>query len=628
MNSDQIVPSGATISTPLPDTLGLAGRAGLALNALGGCIDPKMLTMYGSVHYFDGAPHLSHWASADTLLDPKFLESFTLMRVASGSRQHEDLEARYRAAVLGRVDNGLYWDRYSTDRPWRNSYAPAHYGQGKDEDFCTLPGTGRLLRTLIIWRELFASDQWDGMIQSLMNGMRRILVCKDDYGYYPEHGGWGEPCAYPRSGWLNTDEAQGETDGGEGSVTCMQSHQLYAAAKWYALTGNETARDLADRLARYVMLPRFWGGTPDPDIEKARAKKIANAALRLSDPAYRDGVQNGHWYSHFHARAITLRGLLEYARAVGDLRVMEFVRRSYEFTQTQGIARIGWVNCWPASSNGVEGCALGDLVGLGVRLSDMGLGDFWDDVDAVVRNQLVEQQLTDGDRLRAISRQAPHTAQASDHAPGEVCMADVIERSLGSWAGAGMPNAIVRPWVMHCCTSNASQGLYYAWEASLRETGQTAEVNLLINRAGKLLDIESHLPHEGKVVLRNRSARKAYVRLPYWVARATVRVSVGGKPTTSEFVGNRLALADMPPGKDVEIAFAVPESSHCYRINYGSRAEAQFGCEFRGSTMVRVSPDDQDPCNYPLYRREYMRSPQATFVTSDVFHPRRVVLNW
>jgi hypothetical protein len=38
---------------------------------------------------------------------------------------------------------------------------------------------------------------------------------------------------------------------------------------------------------------------------------------------------------------------------------------------------------------------VGDMVGLGIRLSDAGLGDYWDDVDAVVRNQLVEQQLTD-----------------------------------------------------------------------------------------------------------------------------------------------------------------------------------------------------------------------------------------
>jgi hypothetical protein len=32
---------------------------------------------------------------------------------------------------------------------------------------------------------------------------------------------------------------------------------------------------------------------------------------------------------------------------LGDERVLEFVRRAYEFSLTQGIARLGWINCWP-----------------------------------------------------------------------------------------------------------------------------------------------------------------------------------------------------------------------------------------------------------------------------------------
>jgi hypothetical protein len=34
---------------------------------------------------------------------------------------------------------------------------------------------------------------------------------------------------------------------------------------------------------------------------------------------------------------------------------------------------------------------LGDLVGVYIRLSDAGAGDYWDDVDHIVRNHLVEQ---------------------------------------------------------------------------------------------------------------------------------------------------------------------------------------------------------------------------------------------
>ena len=118
------------------------------------------------------------------------------------------------------------------------------------------------------------------------------------------------------------------------------------------------------------MKPKFWGGVPDPDRRHADAKGLgAHIAAQLPDPAYTAGAEMGHWYSHFHARATVLRGLLEYARTVHDERILEFVKRSYEFTLTQGIARTGWINCYPAAFNLIEGCAVGDLTALGIRLT-------------------------------------------------------------------------------------------------------------------------------------------------------------------------------------------------------------------------------------------------------------------
>jgi hypothetical protein len=263
--------AGDRYEATVPDTLDLADHARFAINGLGGNIDPGLVTMYGLIFFCSPRPHLSHWASAETLCDPKFGESFPLMRLMCGSNQYVELEAQYREAMIGRIQDGLYWDLYTPARPWRNNYAPAFYGNGKDEDFATLPGTGRMIRALLVWRELGdTTTETEGMIASLVRGLRRIAVCKDDYCYYPEHGGWGEPCSYPRSGWLNTDEAADETEGGEGAVTCMHAHQIYGAAHWYAESGDPVALDLAARLSRYCMLPRFWGGVPEPEGSRDR----------------------------------------------------------------------------------------------------------------------------------------------------------------------------------------------------------------------------------------------------------------------------------------------------------------------------------------------------------------------
>ena len=43
----------------------------------------------------------------------------------------------------------------------------------------------------------------------------------------------------------------------------------------------------------------------------------------------------------------------------------------------------------------MEGCFLGDLVALTVRLSESGYGDYWEDADRLIRNHLIEAQVTD-----------------------------------------------------------------------------------------------------------------------------------------------------------------------------------------------------------------------------------------
>jgi hypothetical protein len=632
MNTHEL--SGKRYTATVPDTLDLADRARLAINGIGGSIDPSLMTMYGLIFFDTPTPHQSHWASAETLCDPKFGESLPLMRLMSGSEQYLDLEAQYRQAMRSRVQDGLYWDFYTPKRPWRNSYSEAFYGKGRDEDFATLPGAGRMLRALLVWRELGDDrPETEEAIRSLTAGLLRIAVKKDGYCYYPEKGGWGEPCSYPRSGWLNTDEAQGETEGGEGSVVCMHGHQIYGAAHWYAESGDPLALDLAARLTRYVMLPKFWGGVPDPSGE--RAGLMDHIGAHQPDPAFTAGWEQGHWYSHFHARAIALRGILEFARFAGDERAAEFVRRAYEYTLTQGIPRIGWINTYPAGINFMESCALGDLVGLGIRLTDAGLGDYWDDVDAVVRNQLVEQQLTRADLLEQVSQhyQEPLPHEKSPH-PGYLCYDEVIPRALGVYAGLGNPTSISRVWVMHCCTGNATQGLYAAWEGAVREAGDCATVNLFLNRAARLLDVDSYLPYEGKVVIHNKSARRLAVRIPAWVNRRELTATIhaapegAGEMRNQEWIGRYLVFDDLNRQGTITLTFPLEEQTFTYTANARSPQEQVYTCTFRGSTLVDISPRDPREAVYPLYQRDHLRQPVAPLKQAERYVADRSVSLW
>ena len=622
--------AGGRYQAIVPDTLDLAERAAVALNGLGGMIDPSLgHHMFFAVKYCSNPPYMSHFASSDYVGDPKFAQSLPMMRLMSGSQQHREIEAGHRAALLSRIEDGLYWDRRDPARPWRSpEYGERFYDKDKDEDICAVTAQGRMIRALLSWREL-GGDTWDGLIGEMASEMRRLAVVRDDYCYYPDKGGWGAPCTYPRSGWLNTDESQSETEGAEGSTVAHQGNQIYAAAQWYAISSDPGALDLCQRLTRYCMKPKFWGGVPDPDISHAEGLP-SHVTARLPDPPFTAGHEQGHWYSHFHARAMALRGILEYGRTVGDERALEFVRRAYEFTLTQGIPRIGWVNVVPGRGNLCEGCALADMVALGIRLTDAGLGDYWDDVGAVVRNHLDEQQFVRADLLEQIGRSAPDSdpPEGRPPFPGERLTENVIPRSLGAFGAMSLPSGIPEPYAAACCTGNGSQGLYYAWEGIVRERGDAAQVNLLLNRAARLLDIDSYLPYEGKVVLRNKAARRLSVRIPFWVNRRELRVQVTGTDRRQDWLGNSLVLDDVQPGDEVTLTFPIRETAASYTANAHSSAEQVHTCTFQGSTLVDIPPRDRSPTTYPMYQRDHLRSGEAPMRAVERFVPSKLIVAW
>jgi hypothetical protein len=267
---------------------------------------------------------------------------------------------------------------------------------------------------------------------------------------------------------------------------------------------------------------------------------------------------------------------------------------------------------------------------MGIRLSDAGLGDYWDDVDACVRNQLVEQQVTDAAQLEHIAAASTEPSWEEKAAPlaHKLNYDDTIARTLGVYFGAVRPNAAVKPWVMHCCTGNATQGLYYAWEGAVREDGDTAQVNLLVNRAAQLLDVHSHLPYEGRVDIRNKGARRIRVRIPAWVGRRDLRATVEGKPEDLDWIGNGLVFCRLAGREAITLRFPVKESTAAYTVAANTPREHQFACTFRANTCVDISPVDTSPTSYRLYQRAHLRAGQAPLQQAERFVAERTVSDW
>jgi DUF1680 family protein len=181
---------------------------------------------------------------------------------------------------------------------------------------------------------------------------------------------------------------------------------------------------------------------------------------------------------------------------------------------------------------------------------------------------------------------------------------------------------------MHCCTGNGTRGLYYAWEGTVREKGDAAQVNLLLNRAAKLLDVDSYLPFEGRVLLHNKAARRIAVRIPSWVDRRALRAGVGGREASLDWIGNYLEFAGLQPGETIALTFPIRETTAKYTVNAQTDQERVYTCVFRGDTLVEISPRDAAPTSYPLYQRDHFRKDKAPMKNIQRFVPYKMVVHW
>ena len=180
---------------------------------------------------------------------------------------------------------------------------------------------------------------------------------------------------------------------------------------------------------------------------------------------------------------------------------------------------------------------------------------------------------------------------------------DALERTLGSWAGWARPNDARPRSLMQCCAGNAGRSMYYVWDSIVTREGDEVRVNLHLNRASPWLDVESHLPYEGKVVLRVKDAPRAAVRLPEWTNRDRVTCRVNGVSRALAGDGNYIQVRDLRRGDEVVLEFPMREQTLFREI-----AGVPYRLTIRGNTVVDIDPQGKI---YPLYQRGHYQRDRA-----------------
>jgi hypothetical protein len=585
LQREMIAPSGEYYEVTVPDTLDLAERGRLAVHGLTNFLnenksyepyghgffntDPVYLTTrFGGSPEGGGAPN---WG--------KIYDALVLTRHMSGSQEYLDLEEA--------TFNGMI-----------------RYIRGGN----SVP-TARVMMALMSLNQKSPDPALEKLIGEMADSLRDAAKVNGNMAWFYDFEELPARMQDSKLGIL-----------GHGWQAFVHGSVLRAFSRWAKESGDKEYYELSEKLKNYVIQREIW----EPE----------------SAPKAIVGHEHGQFMGHHHSYTSALMGILWYAEATGDVRLMQFVREGYEYLRTFGIASIGLFG---------EMCTVGDMTYLAVKLSQLGVGDYWEDVDRYTRNQLVEGQVIDGEKLRRAAAASPVLARIDpkdprdpvqtplepgqdqvELVPLEETTDDVCERFVGAFLSeCGWPTVIPKHRFMMviCCSGNATMGLYAAWDGIVEHQDGAAKVNLLLNRASEWLDVDSYLPYEGKVVVKNKTAKSISVRMPLWVDLQSVHCELNGDEIKPSFLGRYVLFNSTAPKDEITITFPVVEKQETYTLKWKKEnfwqestnpghkwtpdpSPARFTFTLRGNTVVDVSPRE-DTGEYKLYERDHMKEGKA-----------------
>ncbi|HZO88166.1 MAG TPA: hypothetical protein VFB38_07475 [Chthonomonadaceae bacterium] len=466
----------------------------------------------------------------------RYVDAFLLIRQLTGLSAEEE-EAGLRRFLL-RLQNpadGLFYNQAG-----ENSEYVA-------DMFCQ----SRVLIGLCSWLMETGDAQVEEALRHLVHGLMRIAERREDYVLYPRNlyreGQWLEGGLFyaPKDLWT--------VKPGYGGT------QLEGLMQYFRLTGDEAVLPFVRRYLRYFL----------------DAARVVDAEGRFS--------------GHLHSQGIvpTMVGAAMLAEATGDKERLARCERFLRFTLAHCSA-FGWVPDgigWPTC----ETCAIGDVIHLAVRLSRLGQGDFWYEVERIARNQLLENQFRDPDL--ALRGRSPE--------PG---LERIVKGSFASWA---RPNDLLSgPDLEGCCTGGGVRAIFHVLNncVGLEPDGAIA-VRMLFGVDTEEALVWSALPYAGRVQVRLKRAGRLKLRCPEGMDAAEVGLKVDGQAVPAQAEGSYFVLEGLQAGAEVEMTFPTPIVTRKETV-----ADVPYTVTWKGNAVIDLSPEGED---YPTYRRQAWRQSVA-----------------
>jgi len=397
---------------------------------------------------------------------------------------------------------------------------------------------------------------------------------------------------------------------------------MRALTTWFLHVGDQQAFDTTTLLSAFV---RNYSGS-----------------LFWSVPNdFAEGTGPGHFAGHIHMYLNGLMGMLWEAEA--RLRKnpldpeaaarIELVKQAYFFVRNlHGGASV-------ALGNFGEICAVADMLRLAVKLTELGAGDFNEDIDRWTRNQIAVSQIRGGITIES------HPQDPLKDRIGEKVIGLFFEDATHALAipDAHNDQGDLTLQLVACGLGNVIHGMFDVWNHIVQFKQHVAQVNLLLNRATWYLDIKSEIPYRGAVHVITRAdlgpITSLELRIPDGVSASQVHVLANDVPIAYQWVrGNFVQVTNLQPSTTYTVVFPLTyrqlafkqvrnQSQNWAESNYtidpgtgqdygfhATSAENRYVGVFRGNTLVQV---DHWPSGGIRLYQEQDRAYWATLGAAD-----------
>jgi DUF1680 family protein len=440
---------------------------------------------------------------------------------------------------------------------------------------------GRVLWGLVTWFLKDGDAQVEKYIQGMLEGLKKVAVYEDDYVHFPYeamYDGKYVPLQYSYYG----DMPQ--------SLYAASGQPVEPLVRYYEATGDEKALDFAGQLVRGLLRAPIHFFEP-------------SGAFTLHEKPF-------HFAFHVHSHAAALIGLLRYAMVTGDEDLIGLGQRAYDWIKKHASTSFGWTcEHYPYKTlrgDYQEVCCMTDVLNLAILLAEAGYERYWNDVERISRNHLVESQITSTEMYETFLVTLKHQIRKIQREEGWHSYDNVLERIVGGTPGNGWPNELYQGFrASGCCTPHMNKGFYLTWSHIITRKPGQIRINLSLNFNSPWVEIYSFRPHQGKVEVLLKEEAGLSVRVPDWVDKWDVKVSINGEETPFKWEGDYIRLERVRKGQKVTVEY--PLRQVWIREDVGT---ASFEFKWRGDTVVEVKPKGRI---VPLYERAYMDRDEAAF---------------